>query len=65
MSQRIKIIKDTAEHKSGEIKVVDNNVAHALIEQGLAILSKEMKQGIDYKTKKVLSNRLYKRQGGR
>lgn len=50
MSQRIKIIKDSGEYKQGQTLVVENNVAHTLIEGGIATLTKDMVAN-DYKTK--------------
>lgn len=50
MSQRIKIIKDYNQYSTGEVVVVENNTAHALIEAGVAMLSKDMTSR-DYKSK--------------
>lgn len=53
MSQRVKHIKGD---KAGTVEVVSNNVAHQLIESGVAILSKDM-VARDYKTKRVRRGR--------
>lgn len=59
MSQRVRIIKDFDKYNAGDVKVVENNIAHDLIEGGVAILSKDMVNS-DIKTKTGVK-RAYKR----
>lgn len=47
---RVRIIKNSKEYKSGEIEEVTPNIAHGLIEAGVAILSKDV-QDFEIKTK--------------
>lgn len=51
MSQRIKFIQDYENNKAGDITVVDNNIAHGLIEAGVAVITKDMTSR-DYSTRK-------------
>ncbi len=48
---RIKLIKDHTTGKAGDVFNVTPNIAHGLIDSGIAILSKDMNP-TDYKTKK-------------
>lgn len=36
--QKIKYLKDYKGHKKGDIEIVENNIAHGLIENGIAKL---------------------------
>lgn len=61
---RIKIIKDHEEHKSGEVKDVTPNIAHGLINKGIAMLSKDMQQQ-EYKTKVMTTRKVNTKRGKR
>jgi len=50
--RRIKIIKDYKQYKKGQTVMVTPNIAHGLIDSGVAQLTKDMTP-TDYKTKEV------------
>lgn len=53
---RVKIIKDYKEYKSGETHEVTPNIAHGLVNKGVAMLSKDMEQS-DQHTKVMTKKR--------
>lgn len=49
---RVRITKPNSKYKVGDTVVVSNNEAFGLIDSGVAVKTKDMTPGVDYKVKR-------------